>query len=688
MSTHDLNRVYTRRLSELLSGENGTLALALLQKLGTADPADPPAPAQVSATEPDAVGVWRREGQEYVRDAARRDEWRYWADLDRLPLTPGHRRTVVLGESAARGYFYDPAFSFAGVLGEMLTSVASLADVDVLDLARTNANFGDLEQVLGEAAGLRPDALVVYAGNNWNNIDLTPHQMQCLAEALRAGGYPAAGRLFQTYVVERSGRFLDLLAATAGECGAAVTLVVPEFNVADWEDERSLVRAALPGDDGARWQELRARTLDALAAGRHTEALGLARELTVLDGGTSPVSGRLLARAAAACGDEASREQALVAAKDAVVGLFTIHSPRILAVVQAEMRRKARDHGFHLVDLPRLFRGAADGALPGRRFHLDYCHLSFEGLALAAAAAAAATAVPLGSAAPAPAELVRSASEPTPAQAAAAHLLAAVHNAHYGQPAELLRHHLDRALALDPGIAPRIEDYLDYQTRTAPHWMCASYERSAVLPQFARYLVAGDTRLTGKLADHTLREAMVEALAAAGVDVREQYERLLIAEQADDTMDLLADQAQATTFGERLGAAIGSGAAYLLARDLSSDFHLVVDEPADTVLTLTWRLPRPRAGEATVTLTVNGKPCAEQPLGGTWTKSTLTVPAGLLRRGRNVLSIAWPRSEAAEDEQIAAGAAALERGVLPRSLPAHGHVFAFTARKAPVQQAS
>ncbi|MEU6548757.1 hypothetical protein ABZ915_00505 [Streptomyces sp. NPDC046915] len=688
MSTHDLNRVYTRRLSELLSGENGTVALALLQKLGAAGPAARPAPTPAPPTDPDTVGVWHREGQEYVRDAARRDEWRYWADLDRLPLTPGHRRTVVLGESAARGYFYDPAFSFASVLDGMLGSVTALADVDVLDLARTNANFGDLERILLESAGLRPDALLVYAGNNWNNIDLTPDQTQRLAEALREGGYPAAGRLFQDFVVERSGRFLDLLAVTAAGCGAPVTLVVPEFNLADWEDERSLVCPVLPGDAGARWLRLRARTLDALEAGHHEEALGLARELARLDGGTSPVSGRLLARAAAACGDEATREQALVAAKDAAVGLFTVHSPRVLAVVQDEMRRKAREHGFHLVDLPRLFREAADGALPGRRFHLDYCHLSFEGLALAAAAAASATATALGGTAPAPAGLVRAASEPAPAQSAAAHLLAAVHNAHYGQPAELLRHHLDRALELDPGIAPRFEDYLDYQTRTAPHWMCASYERSAVLPQFARYLVAGDTRLTGKLADHTLREAMVEALAAAGVDVRDRYEKLLIAEQAGDTVDLLADHAQATTFGERMGAAIGNGAAYLLARDLTSEFHLVVDDPADTVLTLDWRLPRPRTGEATVTLTVNGKPCAEQRLGTTWTKSSLTVPAALLRRGRNVLGIAWPLPEAAGDEQIAAGAAALERGALPQSLPAHGHLFAFTAHTSLARGAS
>ncbi|MFD8611797.1 hypothetical protein [Streptomyces sp. NPDC059631] len=80
MSTHDPNPLYTRRLSELLSDENGTLALALLQKLGTPDAAGPPAPVPAGPSGPsgpsgpDTVGVWRRSGQEYVRDPALRDQ--------------------------------------------------------------------------------------------------------------------------------------------------------------------------------------------------------------------------------------------------------------------------------------------------------------------------------------------------------------------------------------------------------------------------------------------------------------------------------------------------------------------------------------------------------------------------------------------------------------------------------------
>jgi hypothetical protein len=683
MTSQDITRAQTRRLSRLLSTADGTLTLALLQKLALGRPADAtPAPPQADGK---SVGVWRRDGEQYLRDPGRREEWRFWADLDRLPLTPGRRRVAVLGESAARGYFFDPAFSFAGILGDMLRTAAP--QTDVLDLARTNANFHDLEKALVEAATLGPDALVVFAGNNWNNIDLTPDQMQLLAEALREHGYAAAGLLFQDFVVERAGRTLDLLASVAARIGAPVSLVVPEFNLVDWTDERSLVCPVLPGDAGAEWLRSRDRLVAELDQGHHEDGLRLARKLTELDGGTSPVSQRLLARAAAACGDTATWEQALIQAKDTVVGLFTTHSPRILAAVQDEMRRKAGRHGFLLADLPQRLRAAGAG-LPDRRFFLDYCHLTFEGLTVAAAAVAEGLAAALGGTAPTVDSLTAAVGQPTPEQAAVAHFLAAVHNAHYGQPGEILQYHIDRALQADPAVAARLQDYLDYQTRTAPHWMCASYERSAELPQFARYLVVGDTRLAGKLADHVLRDAIVSGLARAGVEVAEQYEKLLIAEQADEVVDLLADGARAGSFRERLGSGIGTRAAFLLSPDLTSEFHLVVDHPADTDLSITWRIPAGQGAAAEVTLSVNGHACTTAALGSAWEKTSITVPAAVLRRGRNTVRIDWPLPVATGDGQLAAGAACLERGELPQSLPAYGHVFEFIARRPALAEVS
>src|SRR5690606_15276345 len=139
-----------------------------------------------------------------------------------------------------------------------------------------------------------------------------------------------------------------------------------------------------------------------------------------------------------------------------------------------------------LVDQAALFREGDAGA-PGRRYFLDYCHLTFDGLR----ATALAVAETLGAALELP---DRPGTDGVPVRAAAdrlalAHFLAAVHNAHYGQPEDVLRHHLTRALDADASVADRIEDYLDYQTRIAPNWMCSSYERSTQDPAFRRYMV-------------------------------------------------------------------------------------------------------------------------------------------------------------------------------------------------------
>src|SRR5262249_5626328 len=158
---------------------------------------------------------------------------------------------------------------------------------------------------------------------------------------------------------------------------------------------------------------------------RVEDAAVLAGEMVRLDEGTSPVSQRLLA-AALASADPAKAEAALIAAKESSVGLFTSHSPRILAAGQEEMPRKVGERGLVGVDLAGEIRAAAGGAPPDRRFFLDYCHLSFEGLSLAAAVTASNLAPSLGGKDTPPEVLLSGLRGPDPSAAAVAHFLAAM----------------------------------------------------------------------------------------------------------------------------------------------------------------------------------------------------------------------------------------------------------------------
>ncbi|MGW6916411.1 hypothetical protein ACWGB8_21685 [Kitasatospora sp. NPDC054939] len=680
MRHSDPTRSTTEHLSRFLSGPDGTLALARMQTLALPPTRSTDLPVPTGSGT--AVGVWQLTDGRLQRDPARREDWRYWADLPELPLTPGRRRVAVVGESATRGYFFDPEHSLASLLGEATGTV----ELDVLDLARTNCSLAQLLRTVADACALGADALVVHAGNNWNNVDPTPVERQELAALLTRGGFPAAAAAFRDLVTDVGSAALDVLHRIAGD--RLVVLVVPEFNLADWQDEPALDHPALPAGRLPRWRDLRRAAEQALDAGDLPRARTLAAELTALDGGSSPVGQRLLARCATTP-EEAL--DALQSAKDAVVSPFAMHSPRILAPLQDRMRTRGAELGFHVVDQAALFRDGAGepAAVPGRRWFLDYCHLTWEGLHTTALAVARALTTALGTGAGSPSAADGAPQQPAADRLALAHFLAAVHNAHYGQPEEILRHHLARALDTDPAVADRFEDYLDYQTRTAPNWMCASYERSTGDPSFRRYMVVGDGRLNGKLADHLLRELMLDELERRGVRLRERYRTLLVAEHGTGT-DLLADAHLATTFNERRDTAIGRPTAYLRAAAPTTRSTVVLAEPAPLVLDVTWRLPVAPgpsgvdgAGEAAasgaadlgaaVSLAVNGREVGSTVLGAAWTSETFTVDAEHLHPGLNTVEIHWPAGDGT-DALLAGAADRLECGETVPGHPVHGHV--------------
>ncbi|GAA4834543.1 hypothetical protein [Kitasatospora terrestris] len=677
-SDTDPIRSYTRRLARTLAAEDGALALGLLQRLSAAGAA--PAAPRSAPVDPRDLGIWRLDDDgTHLRRPDLKADWQFWADLERLPPATGHRRVAVLGESVARGYFFDPATTYAGLVGDCLRSLPGLTDVDVLDLARTNANAEDIRRILAELASVAPDAIVVFAGNNWYQPTLTDAERRLMADALRAGGYPAAQRLFHAAMVARAREFLDGLAATAADYGAEVVLVVPEFNLADWHEEPFLACPVLPGAGNLAWQRLRERAERQLAAGETAEAAGTAVEMIALDGGGSVAAHRLLASALAG-DDPAGAERALRNAKDAAVGRFAPHAPRMLTAVQETMRAKAAEHGFALVDLPEILRRAADGRTPGREHFLDYCHLNHEGLALAAAWTAAALGTRLGGRDDRtdPAAIAAALTPPAAAGQAAAHFLAAIHNAHIGQPAEIVRYLLERALTLDEGVAAHLAEYLDYQSRLAPNWICASFERSARVPELARYLEVGDPQSAAKLADHDLRQTMLDLLAERGAADPDAYRRLLIAEHARPEVDLLTDISRAPTWREQFGST-GQPHPFVVAPGPHTYTWLVLAGPAEVELGLTARLPAGDPGEALVGVLVNGVEVASVGLGPEWRSTRTTVPAQHWRPGLNRVTLSWPLREIPGDRLLEEAARTLERGGTPRSNPARGHLHVLTA---------
>jgi hypothetical protein len=651
----------TRRLSEQLASEDGSLLLARLQSLALAARPKSASPRPVD-TEP-RIGIWEPRlaadgGLGFIRSEARAHEWRFWADVERIPPKT-RRRVVLLGESTARGYLYDPAVTPASVLQRMLPGA------EVVDLARTDLTAPELASLFDGLHALEPDAIVVFAGNNWHTVVLELTELQRLAAVVRERGYAGCRRVFiDEIVVPRARALMDALAGTARDLGAEVVVVVPEFNLRDWRGEPSVLAPVLHDGRNTAWMEARRRGREAVRRRDVDGARVAAQDMLALDGGTSSVGPALLAELLLTAGLREEARVQLEAARDAVYGILVAHSPRCPGEVQHLLRHKAAEHGFGLVDLPRVFERMLGGELPDRRLFLDYCHLTLEGMTVAMAEVA----TQLGGDPAAGPPGVR------PADEGIAHFLAAIHNAHYGQSAEIVRYHCARSLEICPGVADPMLAFVDSQLRPAERWMCASFETLSQPPAVRRYLAAADPRVMEKLADVALIEAMVGALEAAGVAARTSATTLLQQHDAPEgPIDLLDARRRATTFRERGGYSLGPERAYVQALDTTSLFFLTRAAGGPVRCRLTCRLP---GGGGEVSVRMNGVPAGTLAARREWTTFDVTLPGAA---GVNRIELDWPLLPPPPDS-LERAARRLERGTYPDVLPIFGEVHAFTVR--------
>ena len=625
-------RGLTRQLAQTLASDDGSILLARMQRLALAA-ARGPAPAR-----PDRglrLGIWEPiagdDGAlEFTRTKDTTGEWRYWADVARIPRKTGPR-VVLVGESVARAYLFDPEVTLAGMLA------ASLG-VEVVDLARTDLTSEHLPPIFDALPALEPDAVVLFAGNNWSSVRLELEDLDLLAGAVRDGGFARCRAVFVERLIRgRARATLDAIATRLE--GLPLCIVVPEFNLKDWRSEGTVVVPVI--DDIGRWLQLQAE--------------GRADEMIALDGGSSAVSQQIAADHAMARGDNVEARRRLEAARDALCGSMIAHSPRCPSVVQEELREAAQRHSFQLVDLPQLF---GDSGLPDRKLFLDYCHLTGEGLSATATAIAAAIAPIVGvTATPPP--------QPGAHVAARAHLLAAIHNAHYGQPADVVGYHANRARQLDPDIRPLAAALAEVVSRRSEAWLCRAWEAVGRDPQAHRYLGAPEMMRAPRVADLTLANALAAAADADGL-----VDAVLLEEADPVPVDLLAPRHRATTFRDVIGQGLGPLLGFVRATAPISRFVVVRAQAENLSARITLR------ASGVVAVVVNGVRVAELPSRMRWTTSELSLP---LDRGHNLIELHWPPPQPDTSAQFERAARRLERGLYPDVLAAFGELHAFVA---------
>ena len=632
-----------------------------------------------------SLGVWRKQGPgkevPFIRDPKQEHEWFYWADHQRIEPKRTRWRIALLGESVARGYFYDPHFNLATVLHTMLQSELGLGKIDVVDLAKSNLRMQELKTCIGQSLALSPDILVIFAGNNWH-AHLSDSDIPYVESLLRQEGVPG----MKAYLDEKREQATRSLVVHANRLLAArnikIVWVIPEFNLKDWADPTSNA-PLLPGNGNERWRELDRQMRQALHDRDGTNVERLAKQMTELDGGTSSVPLHFLAECYYARGDVAATRLYLEQCRDAA-GWDPSFSfcPRVFLPIQRALREASTLPGNAVVDLPEVLSRQIEGELPGRRMFLDYCHMTADGINIAGAEIASHALSLIAGRQVSALSLLSKASSPPAEIEGRACFLAASHNAAFYQRLEIVKYFCDRALAFWPECGHLMRCFADYAIRDLPMVMCKSGLELLALDKSdaRRYLAHGRIRRL----DLTFSDAAVTSLAEIGIGIGDEIADLRVKEHSTRSgpkeLTNFFYSAAIPALSERgwtsraFPTNHGSHSIYSSAFWEISNFVFFAERGQNIDITFTYRVRFSSAVGETVTVDVNGRRVAELPAGQTWCTRRISVPSDCIVDGLNEILISWPTEEPPSDVLLTEAANSLLAMRLPYFFRVFGEI--------------
>jgi len=647
-----------------------------------------------SPQHPDHLGIWERKIENgkvcFVRRMDTIDEWHFCANLGRIEAKGVKQRVVFLGESVARGYLYDPEFTPALALEQILQSQLGEHEIEVIDLARTNLSYEVREWAIG-ALQLEPDVAIIFAGNNWGVSTPRFADIAEIDEALAKEGMAGAKRISDEQIARHARQVVCDIATAYEQKGVPLVWIIPEFNLGDWR-EPILNAPHLAEGLNREWLSVLAQAQSALANDEIDNAKLLARRLIEIDQGICIAGFYVLAECCRKQNDIEGQRKYLEMAKDAATwDSFMTVIPRPYSITQQVLRDEMPKHKHQIVDLPALFHEYLQGEIPDRRLFLDYCHLTTEGIQIAMAATASCILRSLNGQESSWYTLVKDCVDPSPKIEAEASFLAAVHNAHLWQSYDLVRHYCLRALNSSPHIAEIMSNYIDIQTRPSiPMSMSESQEK--IFKQGSSLMHRYLFRFNDQRLDRLLLDAIAGALDVTGLDAGERLDQLRREQHsiASGETDLLAyyysSAAQQPHELTRLtwvnfAGHLNFDVQYYRAYWPESRFIFVGDAGCALRLRLTCRLPNFKPREAPITVALNGATHAEIVIDHDWTTWDLDLPGAVVRDGLNEVSVRWPIPEFESRAALKKAVLDMCAGKFPEFYPVFGEIHTFTASR-------
>ncbi|OQP46414.1 SGNH/GDSL hydrolase family protein [Niastella populi] len=575
----------------------------------------------------------------FVRDQKFKADFPYWNKTMNVikEKSPKKKRVVLLGESVARGWLYEPLHAPAEVLEDILHQHFS-QDIEVVDLAVTSINAREILELCEEALALSPDAFVIYAGNNWKQSVIA-----CLTDA---EGYEIYRELvsgkpgyavISTLVSKAFSRmvdifFIQLKRITSGR-NLEMVFIIPAFNLMDFQSSEIEKEMFMPNLKARAWMQARAQGLNFLEKNDLESLAKLAQELIDLNSFHS-LGYEWLAKCKLAAGDLKSAKKLLETACQTAIYRVTSTSSRFFVGLKEPIVKNCHANKVHYVTMDEVFEQHLNGGLPDRTLFLDYSHLTIKGIELSMIACAK-TLIKAWSGAEAEPQIDSYEIKCDPQMASTAHFLAAMHNNLCGQSFEIIDYHCRKAFEYDKRILSKMNAYIRMSLSKTP-WKINKESLAFVgnnLIQMGMFRYEPHAKIHSALL-RSIGKILRENNLAEDLDVILLEEHTISGEETDLlTTKYAADSMLCMT--ELLAKEKG----FYSEIKLESKFYFVASFQHSVLAKLTYRVPGGSADK--IKLVVNGKLQVELPAHPKWSTHSFDIPLSDLQSGINELSIHW-----------------------------------------------
>lgn len=694
---NELMKLYTNRLVNMLMDKDNAEIINLmhqLQLIGSPSQSEVHSSVDLDVEKQTMIGIWEQksdsENKTFVRSPKKYLDWNFWSNISQIEPKRAKKRIVLLGESVARGYFYDPIYNPSIELETILKRYLDAGSVEVLDLARTDLNMEQLLELLKSVPLVEPDALVIFSGNNWLPFDFweKPNSEAYLEAAVRLkeAGISGLKAYFENEIKQKVKQLFRSASEIYEKLEIPVVFIVPEFNLSDWKDPCMSALWLLDGGN-KEWIEGVEKALKLYAEGEWDQVIEIAKHLVSLDHGTCGTALYLLSKCYSHKGLDKKARYYAERARDSVIVYPKVNTPRVLSVIQKTMYEEAtRYKNITLVDLPSIFSEFLKGALPGRELFMDYCHLTARGIKLTMQHTAAYLLPLLGYQKVVNDETFSNMNviKDTYVEGEA-HFLAAMHNAHWGQDYEIIFYHCHEAIKKAPEIAETMMLYLELQDKRVPVWMRKALEKiiKNISPSRQRYLMNNTSIFQDKL----LFDAIKKALGEINSNVPEHYQlnwnkihsvndqninlldryysiRSISHPESNWNLESLADHVKRKGFYQ--------------AFTRTSSFCFIAEKNTSVTFHFTCRLLDSGDLHKKIRLQCNGIEMMNEVVHDVWTDFVLKIDESYINEGINELHVVWPNIEDKGQHYIEEAVRDLEFGLYPELLPVFGEIHQLT----------